>query len=75
MTVLIVVFPKLAQIVFTGFLYAPYKGLPSVNNILRARHFLCLFVNTFSWPCGSLHEPWKLFSLCAFTFFHTYKLL
>ena len=31
------------QIAFTGFLFGRYKGLPSMNNILRACRFSCLF--------------------------------
>ena len=58
----------LVEIVFPSYLCAPYKGLPSINNILRRCHFfLCsLFLSfsshTFSWTCRSLREPWKFFS-------------
>ena len=59
---------QLKQIVFTGFLFGHYKGLPSMNNIfMRTSFFLiCFFVSfsshTFSWACGSLCEP-QSFSL------------
>ena len=59
---------QLVQIVFTGFLFGRYKGLPSMNNTLtRALFFSCLFVSflshTFSWSCRSLREPQKIFSV------------
>ena len=49
---------------FHLFLYAPYKGLLSINNILCACHFflfLSFLSHTFSWACGSLCEPQKFF--------------
>ena len=66
---------KLVQISFTCFLYAPYKVLPSINNIFTCTsfflcfHFLSFSLHIFSWACGSLHEPWKFFKLsfCTFT--------
>ena len=64
--------PELVQIVFACFSYAPYSGLPSINNIFMCASFflVCFFVSfsshTFSWACGSLHEPQKFFSFCAF---------
>ena len=55
------------QIVFTGFLYGRYNGLPSMNNIFMRTSFSysCFFHfhrTLFSWACGSLREPRK-FSL------------
>ena len=49
------------------------KGfLPSITFLCVCHFFLlCLFLSfsshTFSWACGSLREPWKFFSFCAFT--------
>ena len=41
-----------------------YKELPSCNNIFtHVSFFLCFILShTFSWACGSLHEPPKFFS-------------
>ena len=65
-----IVSQQLVQIVFTGFLFGRYKGLPSMNNIFtRASFFLILLLillsfssHTFSWAWESLREPQK-FSL------------
>ena len=46
------------------FLFGHYKGLPSMNNIIIFFLFVSLFHfhrTLFSWACGSLHEPQKLF--------------
>ena len=37
------IYPKLMEIVFTRFLYAAYKGLPSINNIYTCTSFSSLF--------------------------------
>ena len=61
------------KIVFTSFLQAPYKVLPTISYIFMCTLFLfsCFFLSfasrTFSWACRSLCEPWKFFSFCAFT--------
>ena len=52
--------PKLMEIVFTGFWYGCYKGIPSMNILVCL--FLSFSSHTFLWACGSLREPQK-FSL------------
>ena len=61
-----IVYLKLVEIVFTSFSYAPYKVLPSINNILRASFFLYLFHFITHFFVG-LRELQKFFSFCAFT--------
>ena len=42
-----IVDPKLVQIIFTCFSYAPYKGFPSINNILMRVLFVPFSLHTF----------------------------
>ena len=39
----IIIYPKPMQIIFTVFLYEPYKGLPSMNNFFMRFIFSSLF--------------------------------
>ena len=64
---------------FCLFSYAPYKVLPSINNIFTRASFF-LFVSfsshTISWACRSLREPRKFFQtlfLCIH-FFVKYRI-
>ena len=66
---------QIVRIVFIGFLFGHYKGLPFMNNIfMRTSFFLILLIillsfsrTLFLWACGSLREPHKIFSFCGFT--------
>ena len=50
----IIIYSKLVEIIFISFFYVPYKGLPSINDILRMhRFFLILSSHIFTWTCGS----------------------
>ena len=60
-----IAYSKLVHIVFTGFWFGHYKGLPSMNNTFTDASFL-FSSHTFSWACGSLCEPWKYFSNSLF---------
>ena len=67
--------PKLIQIIFTGFWYGHYKGLPSMKNFCTCVifHFLCLFLSillhTFFVGLWELVNPGNIFQtlFCAFT--------
>ena len=66
------------QIAFTVSEDEYYKGLPSMNIIFtRVSFFLLLLLSfsshTFSWACGSLREPRKIISFCAFTCFDGFQ--
>ena len=54
------------QIAFTVSEDECYKGLPSMNKIFTRVSFFLLLLSfsshTFSWACGSLREPRKIFS-------------
>ena len=70
-----IVSQQLVEIVFTGFLFGRYKGLPSINNIFTCASFFSLFHfhrTLFLWACGSLLDPGRfsqfVYSLvCAIT--------
>ena len=56
------------------------KGfLPSITDIFTRALFFSFFLSfsshTFSWACGSFHEPRKFFSFCAFTCLSNHSLI
>ena len=69
--VCIIVYPKLVQIVFTGFWYGHYKGFPSINNIFMcALFFLVCFFDfhrtLFHRLAGACVNPGSIFSNSLF---------
>ena len=57
-----IVDPKFVKIIYTSFLYASYKGLPSINNIFYVFVIFLVCFIFITWVCGACMNP-RNFSL------------